>query len=701
MKNALLIVFLGAALPSFSNLATEFHCSHHHAAISANAENASEKVDILNYHLFFDFTQKENQLQGEAVVKFETIQELDQLELQLLQLKVKEITYHGNKVKFERDGEKLSIPFSTNIPRGTVDSVRVVYSGLPVIDGSDFGGFYFRNNFMFNMGVAFFDQPHVYGRSWFPCVDNFTDRATFQFRIKTKKSFRAYANGTRQWEREFDDQTKEVKWSLNQAIPTYLAAIYVGQYKDHERAYHSELQNKDIPLMLVARPTEMGLMKNSFRNIDKLMNHYESIFGPYVWEKIGYALVPFTSGAMEHATLIAYPMDDADGSMDHEDLMAHELSHHWWGNWVTCASAEEMWINEGMASYSECLFYEALYGKEAYMKEMRSNHYTVLQRAHIYDGNHYALNKVPADATYGIHSYKKGADVVHSLRSYMGDSLFFEGLKYIQKMYGGKNISSEEFNACMSKFHPIADRFFSDWIYRKGGSCFLVESFKTEEKDGQYINRIKLDQITRAGISNYEKVPLTITLLDSDFNRLDVVRKSQDEVEISSDFAPSYVGINLDERLSLATTAKKERISTGGNRDWNYANCELEIEGVESDAYLVVEQHWVQARGIEQVKKARLSPERFYTVDGIGLQQLKGSLDFRFSGQLSANGMLDVFLFQLTGGNSDQIVLYHRKESTDAWTLHPDYTVTQDGTNHGTVHVEGIEKGQYILGIKT
>ena len=698
MKIFISIAFLILSLTGLAG--TEYKCSHHRLADPGRPLSPLPTVDILDYNLFFDFTGNDEKLHGEAVIKFLTVENIERLNLQLLQLKVEDIYYHGKKVKHVQDNQELSISFPEIVPQGSTDSVRIVYSGTPVIDASDFGGFYFRNDFMFNMGVAFIDQPHVYGRSWFPCVDNFTDRATFQFRIRTNEGFRGYANGSRQWEKEMNEGMREVKWVLHQEIPTYLAAIYAGQYKDHESLYHSTLQNKDIPVMLVTRPTEMGKAKGSFRNLNKLMEHYERLYGPYVWEKIGYALVPFDAGAMEHATLIAYPMDNADGSLDHEDLMAHELSHHWWGNWVTCKSAKEMWINEGMASYSECLFYEALYGKEAYMKEMRANHYAVLQKAHFYDGGHFALNNVPGDATYGIHSYKKGADVVHSMRSYMGDSLFFEGLRYIQKMYGGKNISSEEFNACMSKFNPIADQFFSDWVYRGGGSCLMLREFQTNEENGKYITTAKVDQITRGNISFYDDIPVTITLMDSNFNRLDVIKTipglAGRSLNISSDFKPSFVGINLDERLSLATTAKMERISSAGNKNWKYANCEVEIEKVHQEAFLLIEQHWVSATS----KPTASSFERFWNVDGIGLEKLEGSIDFHFNGELSASGLLDAGLFQSNEGKSDKVVLYYREKPLEDWKLHPEFEVVPDGDLKGLVRVNSIRKGQYLLGIK-
>src|SRR5690606_37344369 len=105
-----------------------------------------------------------------------------------------------------------------------------------------------------------------------------------------------------------------------------------------------------------------------------------------------------------------------------EDLIAHELSHHWFGDLITCARPEEMYINEGFADFCANLHMEQLYGPEAYQARVRSNHFQVVAQAHLRDTGWYALADVPQNVTYGETSYKKGSDIARTLRAVMGDS---------------------------------------------------------------------------------------------------------------------------------------------------------------------------------------------------------------------------------------------------------------------------------------
>jgi aminopeptidase N len=134
---------------------------------------------------------------------------------------------------------------------------------------------------------------------------------------------------------------------------------------------------------------------------------FENYYGPYVWNRVGYCLVPFNSGAMEHATNIAYPQA-ATGIAYEVDLMAHELSHHWWGDLMTCETQEDMWLNEGMANYSEKLFLEWTYGYGKYLAEVKSEHDDIVKYIHLREKGFRAISGIPHEYTYGDHVYKKG-----------------------------------------------------------------------------------------------------------------------------------------------------------------------------------------------------------------------------------------------------------------------------------------------------
>src|SRR5690554_2187629 len=407
----------------------------------------SDTIDVHEYKINMDLTQMSAQhLSASCKVSFESkMNGIDGISLDLLQLNVDSVKSTGNLLNYSYNDTLLRIDFPSSINTGDQSEVTVYYQGTPQKDPSGFGGFYFSGNYAYNLGVAFQSEPHNYGRTWHPCFDNFEERAQYDIELTTPQGITAYSNGYIESENVGPNNENIRRWKLEEEIPTYLACIGAAPYTHVAQTYTSSLNNSQTPVMLIATPQDTTKMKNSFSNLFGAMDAYESNYGPYEWNKIAFALVPFNGGAMEHATCITYPKFATDGSLSYETLMAHELSHHWWGNLVTCRTAEDMWINEGLASYSESIFLEHVYDYGRYIKHLKGVHRNVIQSAHFSDGGFFPISGVPHDATYGSHTYSKGATLMHNLRSHMGDADFFAGLKAIQTNYTFKSINAEEF----------------------------------------------------------------------------------------------------------------------------------------------------------------------------------------------------------------------------------------------------------------
>jgi aminopeptidase N len=136
----------------------------------------------------------------------------------------------------------------------------------------------------------------------------------------------------------------------------------VGNYALVEDSY-SGIEN-DIPITYYVRPADTVKIPGTFQRIHEVMALFEEKFGAYDWPRVGY--VGTSKGAMEHASNIAYPNSCITGNSNYEWLYTHELSHMWFGDKVTCCSAEEMWINEGWATFCEHYYTEVLYDQETY-----------------------------------------------------------------------------------------------------------------------------------------------------------------------------------------------------------------------------------------------------------------------------------------------------------------------------------------------
>lgn len=679
---------------------------------SGNESLRSDTVDILNYEIYLDFTNADlGTLKGNCEVKFSPLMNVTSLNLDLLQLTIDSILYHGNQIPFSYNDTLIVAHFGSTLNAGITDSLTVYYSGSPQMDPSGWGGFYMSGGYHFNLGVGFASDPHNFGRVWHPCFDNFVERATYDFQILTDAGNTAYCNGTRLNVATVGTDSLLTTWKLQTEIPSYLASVAVSSYTHVVQNYFSTLQGINIPMWLAAKPADTTNLKNSFLHLIDAMEAYENYYGPYNWERIGYVLVPFSSGAMEHATNIAYPLLTANGTLTYETLMAHELSHHWWGDWVTCLTAEEMWINEGMAKYSEHLFMEWVYDYEDYMSAVRDNHYNVLHMAHINDSGYYALNAVPVKYTYGDHSYNKGADVMHTLRSYMGDTQFFAGLNSIQSAFGGQNISSYEFMQHLNSLGGVdVTSFFDAWIFQPGFAHFSVADYTVTPSSGNYDVNVIIAQKLKGGAAYHENVPLEITFMDANWNvhtENVILPTAFDQFNLNIPINPVFVAVNVNEKINDATTAQNLTVNETGINVLNYANARLTVSGITDSAFVRVEHNWVYPDVMGVPDDIQISMQRYWNIHGVNLENVSGTLRFEFNGKQVAGGYMDHQLLVDLGNQpfiEDSLVLLYRPDAQSNWQIHSDYTLNYAGSHtdkFGFMTTNHFAQGQYTFGYRT
>lgn len=680
---------------------------------SGNESLRSDTVDVLDYSVYLDFTNADlGTLSGNCQVKFSPLMNINSLSLDLLSLTVDSVTMHGNPLLYNYNDTLLLVEFSSTINSGTTDSLVVYYHGAPQMDPSGWGGFYMTGGYYYNLGVGFESDPHNFGRVWHPCFDNFVERATYRFEILTDGGNTAYCNGTRENVVSVGADSLLTTWVMHTEIPSYLASVAVSSYTHVAQNYYSVLQNQNFPIWLAAKPADTTNLKNSFIHLQDALAAFENYYGPYQWERVGYVLVPFNSGAMEHATNIAYPLLTANGTTTYETLFAHELSHHWWGDWVTCKTAEEMWINEGMARYAEHLFTEALYGYEQYMSAMRTNHYDVLHMAHINDSGYYALNAVPVKYTYGDHSYNKGADVLHTMRSYMGDANFFAGLHAIQNDFGGGNISSVEFMEHLNTLSGVnVTDFFNAWIFQPGFAHFSVINFTVSPNGGNYDVTVLVDQKLKGGADYHANVPLQLTFMDADWNT------HTEEILMSGDYQqfqftipvnPVFAGINLNERINDATTAVSLPVTSTGTYQMNYAaNFRLVVSSLTDSAFVRVEHNWVYPDVVGVPDNIQISMQRYWNIHGVDLETIAGTMRFEFNGKNTSGGFYDHELMVDLGDQpftEDSLVLLYRPNTSSDWQIHTNYTMNYTGSHtdkYGYAVANIFMPGQYTFGYRT
>ncbi len=662
-------------------------------------------IDILHQRITLDLTVP-GLIGGACDIRFAPrIDGVDHVELDLEALTVDSVTSTTGQLAFTHTGNILDIGLDASI--GTTDTLELTvhYGGNPVTDGSGFGGFYTGASLIYNLGVAFESIPHSYGRVWFPCLDNFTDRNTYEFFIKTAGGKKAWCNGLLVERIPLGGDTLVNHWRCDETMPAYLASVAAANFVVARDTFPS-VSGADMPVELISAAADTIGMKSSFTHLPDAFAHFEGVFGPYRWNKVGYVLT--TQGAMEHATSIHYPRSIATGSLQYEATMAHELAHHWFGDLVTCDRAEEMYINEGFAEYLSFLFLEDVYGRDRYMREVRNNHRNMVHRAHMLDEGWWALSEMPQAWTYGEHSYNKGADVLHTLRSYLGDEAFSAGLTSFLTTYAFQPVNTIMLRDHLTQTTGIdMTDYFADWIQQPGWAAFEIDEQSFTQGEDGWITSLSIGQKLRGPANLYHNVPVTIAVVGTNVNNIFrdtvMVGGALTYLSFTTQFEPSWVWINDDDRISLAMTGETDTITTTGVIASDLANFELMPEA--GDPVVVrMEQYWVAPDEGTYVEPFAyvISPDRYWRITGNWTDASRFAARLTFDGRASGNDLLDTGLMHDTLGiafHEDSLVLLHRSGPEAPWEEWANEVLSfgspTDG--YGWMNIDSLRTGEYTF----
>lgn len=668
----------------------------------------SDTIDVLHTDLFLDFTLWSEQiLQASASINLEVlIDGVDSFVFDLEAFTVDSVLLNGLTAGWEHNPPLLVITPITPANTGETYEVEIYYHGEPQEDASGLGGFYWQNDFAYNIGVGIDADPHSFGRAWFPCFDNFVERSTYTLNVLTNGARTVYCGGMPEPPIEVGQDSLLSVWNIQETLPSYLLSVSVGNYVRSEFTF--EGLERDIPVWIAAQPQDTTAALSSFSTLLSCLQGYEYYYGPYAWERVGYVLVPFSSGAMEHAMNIAYPALAANGTQTFAWVMAHEAAHSWWGNLLTCASQEDMWINEGFATYSEALYYEYLEGEDAYSDYMRAKHKEVLTRAHVRDGDWLALSPIAHEVTYGAHAYDKGAVVVYNLRGTMTDD-FFPALQGILQDRAFSSISSVELRDDLSGYTDAdLNSFFEQWVFQPGFPDFRIGSITTTQSSNGYLVTVAIDQHLFNAPEYFNEVPLQLSFIGSDsgeeiFTMNVAANGAQTIIETELPEVPHHVVINRNEAIYQSVLAEEKMVSSNGTN--NFSNAEFRFtfsEIPEGDSlWMRVENHWSSADDPHGQVEFALSTDRFWRIRSSDNSTFNASCRIRYYGNPSSNNFYDTEFFNqmaLEGLPEDSLILVYRPQPDSPWELHEDFTVNPQGSStdyDGRIDFAFIGDGDY------
>lgn len=664
--------------------------------LNANPSNRAntDSLHVVHYDLHLDITDFTTKvIKGHTHLDMTVhYNNVSRIVLDLFKLTTDSVKLNGVITGFTHNDTNIYLTAAQPINIGDTMQIDVFYHGVPKVEPYGWGGFHFNGSASaYNLGIALEDRPPNYGRVWFPCIDNFLDKSTYDCYIRVPSNLTAVCGGTLMGVSPAPSSTSIYHWQLNLPVCAYLASVAVSNYVPVEGIFNG--MNGPIPTQIYVKPQDTTKAKNSFIHLNDILAAFEYYFGAYRWPRVGY--VATALGAMEHVTNIAYPSGNIDGTLNSEWLYAHELSHMWFGDLVTCASQEDMWINEGWAVFSEILWREQVYGKENYKNFIRTKHHEVLQKNHVSEGGYLALSPIASSHVYGSTVYDKGGMVTHSLRGYMGDSLFFKAVKNYLNTFGYKSVSSAQLRDFLSQDCGYSlQPFFDAWVFAPGFPHFSIDSVVTVPAGSGYAATVYVRQRSKGGTILAANNHIPLRFMSSDWKFIN------DSLQFSGasgsktftlPFNPVSTFLDPEEVQADATTDNYRVFKTTGNYTFPNTYFATEISQINDSALVRIVHNWVAPDTFPQtIPGLRLSDYRFWTVEGNFPAGFKAKGKFSYSKFSNLDNTLIL-------NNLDSLVILYRPSAASLWQSIP---FSINGVPYqGELIVDSLLPGEYVLGI--
>ncbi len=467
-------------------------------------EEKNRNIDVLNYDIDIELYPDEQKIFSDVRISGVLLKnESKQIELDFYDnFQIHILQLNGMETEYNFDDETLIVKSEEVISDSF--EVRVVYEGTPKNLG--FGSFTFGREE--DQHVVYTLNEPVFASTWFPCNDTPADKAMINISISNDSGMVSVSNG-----KLISIENKEEKvvynWSTFYPISTYLITIYSAPYQSFSQQYISSL-NDTMSIDYYVLPEKYEDAQHAFSDHPNYISVFSKLFGeyPFLKEKYGVAQILWNQGAMESQTIVGIGTNFISGAKFFSDILIHEVAHHWWGNSVTPKSWKDIWLNEGFATYSEALYWEATKGKQALISTMAS--------FRVNDESETLYN--PKSKIFSQMIYNKGAWVLHMLRKEIGGTLFFNSLRHYYQKYKYSNADTYDFKeVCEETSQMNLDKFFDQWLFIGKGKIEIEyewEAKKTNKKNREI--SISISQ-TQDGYNCYN-FPIDILIKEVDGN---------------------------------------------------------------------------------------------------------------------------------------------------------------------------------------
>jgi aminopeptidase N len=507
--------------------------------------------DVQALHLALDITPdfKRRTITGVAALKFKPVlKPVQELKLDSVDLNIASVAATEKIEAYQVTEDKIIITFAQPIPVDHETTVTIKYSAEPT------KGIYFRtpemgykqgDTHLFSQGEA------IEGRHWYPCVDAPNQRLTSEMTCHVPEGMTAISNG------RLVSETKDpatglvaIHWSQDKPHANYLITLTAGYLQKVEDTCHG------VPLAFYTPASEVKEALSSFRDTKDMVEFFEKEIGvPYPWDKYyQIAVNDFVEGGMENTsatTLMDYTLftDATENIRESTGLVAHELAHQWFGDYVTCKDWSDTWLNEGFATYYETLYGEHKHGHDAMVYELYSRASQITSMGNDTKAIVRRTYTDPNDM-FSYLSYPKASWVLHMLRAQLGPELYRKCIKTYMERHALGNVVTEDLREVVEELSGRSyDQFFDQWLYH-GRFPDLDISYSWDEPSKLARISVQQTQEVNQNVLLFN-VPLTVRFITKSgpVDRVIQITRKQEDFNLSLDSSPERVRIDPEYTL--------------------------------------------------------------------------------------------------------------------------------------------------------
>ena len=407
--------------------------------------------DINYYHLDVKFDIENKFISGSNLFKFTATEDFTKLQFDLFaNLKVEKVVYKGKELPFTREFNAVFVTFPATIAKGSKDEFTVFYSGNPTIAKRApwDGGIVFSKDSLGNPWVATACQG-IGASIWWPNKDQQADEVdSALISISVPKGLTDASNGRLRKVTDLKNGYTRFDWFVANPINNYDIEANIGKYSHISDSYDGEKGKLSLDYWVLSYNVDKA-KKQFGENVKDMIKAFEHWFGPYPFYEDGYKLIEATHLGMEHQSGTAYGNHYQNGYLGRDlsgtgwglkwdFIVVHESGHEWFGNNITSKDLADMWIHESFTNYSESLFIEQRYGKQAGQEYVHGTRFAI-------------QNDSPILGVYNVNKegsgdmYYKGGNMLNMIRTIINDDEKWRSiLRGLNKTFYHKTVTYDD-----------------------------------------------------------------------------------------------------------------------------------------------------------------------------------------------------------------------------------------------------------------